>query len=103
MSDVAQNVSPLPMDVNVAKVLLEPQNHALAVWARKCFELGVPAHSMIEMFLNHMASICAQVEPPGAREELVKGLVKSFAPMVIQHHEAKYTTPGGILMPKAAK
>lgn len=89
------------IDVDVAKVLLNPMNHALALWARECFKLGVPGHSMIELYLNHMASVVAQIEPAGSREETVKQLVSTFPAMVSQHFAARNTTPGGIILPRA--
>jgi hypothetical protein len=96
-------VERLASDLNVAKILLEPINHALAVWARKSFELGLPAHSVIELYLNHMASVVAQIEPAGAREECTKQLVSGFAAMVGKHLDARMTTPGGVILPRAIK
>ena len=87
--------------VNIGRTLLEPLNHGLAVSMRKALELGVPAHSAIEMLLNHLASVVAMVEPPGAREALVKQLVSEFAPLCRKHIELRFKTPGGVFLPKA--
>ncbi len=103
MSDEAQRPQASVIDLNVAKVILEPMNHALAVWARECFKLGVPAHSMIELYLNHMTSVVALVEPSGAREQLIKDAVSAFAGMVARHYDARMTTPGGVILPRPPK
>ena len=63
--------------------------------------MGVPAHEMVAMLLNHLASVVAMVEPSGAREALVRSLVADFAPMCQKHVAQRYTTPGGIVLPRA--
>jgi len=84
---------------NIGRTLIEPLNHGLAAGCRKALELGVPAHTMVEMLLNHMASVVAMVEPPGAREGLMKDVVRQFSTMVNRHVEARHTTKSGLLMP----
>lgn len=92
-----------PVPLNVGRILLEPLNHALAAGSREALKQGVPAHTVIEMLLNHLASVTAAIEPSGSREETVKNLVSSFAPMVQRHLEARLTTPGGVILPRAPK
>lgn len=91
-------------EVNVTQTfgrsLLEPLNHAMAAGAREALKQGIPTESVIEMQLNHLASIVAMIEPPGAREAAIVDIVKSFAPMVRQHVTARHTTPGGIITPQ---
>jgi hypothetical protein len=90
-------VSNLPPNLGV--LLLEPLNHGLAAAERQALKMGVPAHDMINLLLNHLASVCAMIEPPQAREALIKDLVSSFSVMVRKHVEARFTTPGGLLLP----
>lgn len=80
-----------------ARILLEPLNHGFATAERVALKHGVPAEAVIEMVLNHLCSLVAMVEPAGAREETLKSVVASFAPMVRQHYQARHTTPGGII------
>lgn len=84
----------------VAKFVLEPLNYGLAAATRKALELGVPTNLMIEFLLNHLCSVVAMVEPAGARESLIQDLVRSLAPMVNQHVDARLTSPGGVLLPR---
>lgn len=84
---------------SVGKMILEPLNHGFASAEREALKQGVAAHAMIGMLLNHMASICAMVEPAGVREELVKSLVSSFVDMVQKHLVARITTQGGVILP----
>lgn len=84
----------------LAKVVLDPLNYGLAAGCRRALEVGVPSHVMIEMLLNHLASVCAMVEPAGARETLIRDLVGSFAIMVNKHVDARYTTSGGVMLPR---
>lgn len=102
MSDQIQDpAAPPQIPENVGKILLEPLNYAFAAGERRALEQGVPAHSMIEMLLNHLASVAAMIEPPGAREALIKQLVASIAPMIEKHVEARRTTPSGLVLPRA--
>jgi len=96
---MSETENDLTIPQNVARLLLEPLNHGLAAAERQCLKQGVPAHEMINLLLNHLASVCAMVEPPQARELLVKDLVSSFSPMVRKHVEVRHTTPGGVLLP----
>lgn len=104
MSDEAKITEPtdVPPLVSgaVAKFVLEPLNYGLAAGCRRALEIGVPTNMMIEFLLNHLASVAAMVEPAGAREALVKDLVRSFASMVNKHVDARYTTPGGVALPR---
>jgi len=84
---------------NFHTLILEPLNHGLAAAERQALKQGVPAHDMINLLLNHMASVCAMVEPPQAREMLIKDLVASFGAMVRKHVEVRYTSPGGVFLP----
>lgn len=84
----------------VSKFLLEPLNHGIAAANRQALKQGVQAHELIELHLNHLASVVAMVEPAGAREELIRQLVGSFASMVKQHVDVRYTTEGGVKLPR---
>lgn len=96
------SVAPTPPEnlPNIGRTMLEPLNFGLAAATRKALELGVPAHEMIAMLFNHLASVVAMVEPPGAREALIRQLVADFAPMCKRHVDARNTTPGGIVLPR---
>ena len=98
--DVTPTVPP-QIPENIGKFILDPFDHALASFERRALAQGVPVNKMIELLLNHLASVVAMVEPPGARQELIKGLVGSFSMMVKQHVDARHTTPGGIVHPSA--
>ncbi len=106
MSDQEVKVE-VPAELNdplvVWRILMEPINHGFAAATREALRQKVPAHWVIEMLLNHLASVVAMIEPSGAREELVKKLVMDFSPMVRKHVEARLTTPGGILLPRAVQ
>jgi hypothetical protein len=85
---------------NLGPFVLAPLNHALAAGEREALKVGVPPHNVIEMLLNHLASVVAMVEPPGARKATIEQLVTQFGDMVAQHVRARMTTPGGVLLPK---
>jgi hypothetical protein len=85
---------------DLAKFALAPLDHAIAAGEREALKRGVPTHAVIEMLLNHLASVSAMVEPPQAREGLVRDVVGAFAGLVRQHVEARYTTAGGVLLPQ---
>lgn len=91
---------PLTQQPNIGRTLLEPLNHGLAAAERKALELGVPAHEIIGMLLNHLSSVVAMVEPSGAREALIRQMVADFAPMCRKHIEARFTSPGGVKLPR---
>ena len=90
----------LQLPPNLGKALLEPLNHAIAAGEREALKIGVPSTDVIEMLLNHLASVVAMIEPVGARAATIEGLVAGFAPMVQKHVQARYMTPGGILTPR---
>ena len=90
----------LQLPPNLGKALLEPLNHAIAAGEREALKIGVPSTDVIEMLLNHLASVVAMIEPAGARAATIEGLVAGFAPMVQKHVAARYMTPGGILTPR---
>jgi hypothetical protein len=87
------------LPANLGKTLLEPLNHALAAGEREALKLGVPTHDVVEMLLNHLASVVAAIEPSGVRAATIEGLVENFAPMVHKHVVAQRTTKGGIFVP----
>lgn len=93
------NITPV-LPPNLGKALLEPLNHAIAAGEREALKIGVPSTDVIEMLLNHLASVVAMIEPVGARAATIEGLVAGFAPMVQKHVQARYMTPGGILTPR---
>jgi hypothetical protein len=84
----------------LGKMVLDPWDHAMAAYERAALKSGVPVHLILEKLLNHMCSILAQIEPAGAREDAVKSIVASFAPLMRQHYELLNTTQGGIILPK---
>ena len=86
---------------NIGKAILDPLSHALAAGEREALKIGVPTHEVVEMLLNHLASVVAMIEPPQARALVVEGLVENFAAMVRKHVEATQRTPGGIIVPRA--
>lgn len=98
MADEAKNGFEFPGPVG--KFLLEPLNHAIAAGTRQALKQGVQAHELVEMHLNHLASVVAMIEPPAARELMLRKIVEDFAPMVGTHVNARYTTPGGIKLPR---
>lgn len=92
---------PAVVPENIGKFILVPLEHSIAAGARKALESGVPAHLMIEMFINHLASVVAMVEPPGARTACIQDVVAQFSGLVRQHVDRRYTTLGGIVRPEA--
>lgn len=97
--DVSTESSGQVSMAQLSRMILDPWDHAMAAYERRALQIGVPVHLMIEKLLNHMCSIVAQVEPAGAREQLVKDLVSSFGPMCRKHYDARNTTPGGVIKP----
>lgn len=86
---------------NVWKILLEPTNHALAAGLREALRQGVPVHTTIEMLLNQIASIVANVQPPQIRGELTQQIIRSLGPLVQKYVERANITPGGVIMARA--
>lgn len=99
MSNEKTSEVPEQLRGNLGKALLEPLNHALAAGERNALSMGVPAHDVVEMLLNHLASVVAMIEPPAVRSATIEGLVENFAVMVRKHVEVRSMTPGGILIP----
>jgi len=91
---------PPKLDGGLGKAVLEPINFGLAASLRRALELGAPTSLILELLLNHLCSVAAMVEPPGAREGLIQDLVRSIAPMVNKHVDARQTTPGGVILPR---
>lgn len=91
---------PTQLPSNIGKAILDPLNHALAAGEREALKVGVPTHDVVEMLLNHLASVVAMVEPPQARALVVEGLVENFATMVRKHIDAMERSPGGIIVPR---
>lgn len=98
MADETKNGFEFPGPVG--KFLLEPLNHAMAAGTRQALKQGVQAHELLELHLNHLASVVAMIEPAGAREAALRQLVSDFAPMVKLHVDARYISPGGVHLPK---
>lgn len=104
MTDIAeQEEVRLEFPPDVGKVVIDPLNYAFAAGIRQAISIGTPTHSVIEMLLNHVASVTAMVEPAGSREVLVKQIVAAIAPLVRKHVDVLNTTPGGVILPKAAQ
>lgn len=92
-------IPPTPPVPDINRTLLEPLNHGIAAATRTLLKLGVSAERVIELHLNQLCSVIAQLEPHGLRVKTIEDVVKSFAPLVRQHVEAARTTPGGIIKP----
>lgn len=93
--------TPPAIPLELGRFTLEPLSHAMAAGSRQALTQGVPIHELIEMHLNHLASVAAMVEPAAAREILIRDLVGAFAGMVKKHVDVRLTTPGGIVLPGA--
>ncbi len=96
MSEAPNGHSPNPLPGNLGKLVLEPLDHGLASMARQALKLGVPTHNVVEMLLNHLASVVAMIEPPGARAATTEAVTSQFSGLVHQHVEARKTTAGGV-------
>ena len=100
MSDPTKVVDvPPKIPANLGKFVLEPLSHALAAGERNALKLGVPAHEVIEMILNHLASVVAMVEPAGVRADAITSVNRAFPDLVRKYREALHTSSGGVLMP----
>lgn len=73
----------------IGKMLVEPLNYAIAEGSRTALKVGVPARDIIEMHLNHLASIVAMIEPAGVREQTVMDIISSINPLVAKHVQAR--------------
>lgn len=82
---------------NLGVLILRPVEHALAAAEREALAIGVPTHDVIQMLMNHLASIVACVEPPGVRAELTKDIMTNLGGLIRQHVERRY-----IITPKTA-
>lgn len=100
MAEEIANGAPSPrLPENIGKIILDPMQHGLAAYERQALKLGVPAHDVVEMLLNHLASVVAMIEPAGARAATVEGLVAGFSTMVQKHLDARKMTAGGVFVP----
>ena len=90
-----------PAQLNLARTMMEPVNHGYAAATRRALELGVPAHAVIEMELNHIASTIAQLEPNGLRLKVIEDVVRQLSGLVRQHVDVRNKTAGGIILPRA--
>ena len=81
---------------DIGKMLLEPLNHAIAAGEREALRLGIPARDMIEMQLNHLASLISMIEPTGVREQTTMDVISSLNALVVKHVEARL---GGLIVP----
>lgn len=99
---MASDVVDVPPQIpaNLGKLVLGPLNFALAAGEREALKIGVPSHEVIEMLLNHLASVVAMIEPAGVRASTMTDVVKHFPELVRQHVDARLTTPGGIRLPR---
>ena len=93
--------TPPQLQGNLGKLVLDPLNHAIAAGEREALKVGVPTHDVVEMLLNHLASVVAMIEPAGVRVSTIEGIIESFARLVRQHVDARLTSPGGIVHPNA--
>lgn len=103
MADQDASLSELPASgtVNVGKLVLQPLEHCIAAGVRQAFKIGVPGHAVIEMLLNHLASVIAMVEPAGARIETQQAILNGALQSLIQQHvEARKTSTGGVFIPQ---
>ena len=83
----------------VADLMLQPLNHAIAAASRKALELGLSAEKLIELHLNNLASTIAMVEPAEVRAQALKDVQRFLPGLLRQHVDRKYTTPGGVIIP----
>jgi len=102
VSDAPTDIAP-KIPANLGKFVLDPLNHALAAGEREALKIGVPTHDVIEMILNHVASVVAMIEPPGVRAETIKDVIKAFPELVRKYVEVRHTSPGGVFMPGRAR
>jgi hypothetical protein len=91
-SDTKKTITP----ADIGKMLIEPLNYALAAGSRQALAVGVPARDIIEMHLNHLASVISLIEPTGVREQTVMDVIASLNSLVTKHIEAR---TGGIIAP----
>jgi hypothetical protein len=94
VTDVAAKIP-----TNLGKFVLDPLNHAIAAGEREALKVGVPASDVIEMLLNHLASVVAMIEPAGVRAETIKDVIRAFPGLVTKHVDARHMSPGGVFMP----
>lgn len=102
MADYTQNLetesAPPPPSINLGKAILEPIDHGIAAMERAALKAGVPVHIVIEMLLNHLASVTAAIEPAGVRAGTIADIQRGFPSLVVQHVTARKTTAGGVLV-----
>ncbi len=88
---------------NLGKFVLDPLNHAIAAGEREALKIGVPTNEVLEMLLNHVASLVAMIEPAGVRAGTITDVVKSLPELVQKHVEVRHTSAGGVFMPYRTK
>ena len=82
-----------------SQMLVELVSLGLGAQERRCLEAGVPVEALIEMLLNHSASLAAIVEPPGMRAIVVQEIIDSIPTLVREHVAVRQRTPGGLWLP----
>lgn len=99
MADETPQQIPPRIPANLGKFVLEPLSHALAAGEREALRLGVEAQDVIEMILNHLASVVALIEPPGVRADAIASCVKFIPELTRKYVEKRHMSPGGVYMP----
>lgn len=90
-----------PAVLNQARTIIEPLNNSIAAGSMCALKLGVPAHAVIEMHMNHLASVIAQLEPPGLRLSVIEDVVRQISSLVRSHVDVRNRTAGGVILPRA--
>lgn len=92
-----------PRQDNLLTYALHPVDHGIAAMERQLIRLGVPLEMMAKMMMQHAASVCALIEPPIARAEVMERLIKNFPAQVQIAKVESSKTPGGVIVPNGAK
>lgn len=96
----AEGAARIQVPDNIGRLALEPLNHAIAAGSRKALDLGIPVHQVLELSLNNLSSVIAMLEPAELRAEAMRDCIKAIPDLVRQHVDVRYTSPGGVLMPR---
>jgi hypothetical protein len=102
---VADSIIDIPPKIpaNLGKFVLDPLNHAIAAGEREALKIGVPTEEVLEMLLNHVASVIAMIEPAGVRAGALMDANHALPELVRKHVEARHLSSGGVFMPNSTR
>lgn len=88
---------------NLLNYAMTPFDHGVAAMERQLIRLGVPLEMLAKAMTQHAASICALIEPPAVRAEVMQRLIKNFPAQVQVAKVESSRTQAGVIVPTGAR